>query len=321
MRLVDQIMASSAAIAARDARGILHNLPGPGSRNDLIAQCPLRFVLDESASSQCMDLFLHGPDLLDLDPRAVRLPSSLLWIEWLSNPPYAETPNTRVGVLVESDEGGRSGSLFGFYCDAHGHAVLAPARMEFDLDAELYAPAASPNVFGLRHQGMAGLDRILRHALFHLERQWAAFMRSNAPDRAGHDIQQIGDYIWVFLPFVFAFSTLLNARGALSRRPSDLSRLNAARAKRGRPALLDHIEVRLALGGAGSEVGGGMGNGMRARARLHQVRGHLVQRAGRIFWRSAHMRGDATKIIARRTVSVTGSPPSGRYAEDARRSG
>jgi hypothetical protein len=155
---------------------------------------------------------------------------------------------------------------------------------------------------------------MLRHAMLHIESEWFAFMRGHAPDRAADQVRQLGAYIWIFLPFVFAFSTMLNARGAFSQKPSDLGRLNAARARRGKAPLLDHIEIRLALGERGSEAGGARGQGLRMPARLHQVRGHLVRRGDRIFWRTAHMRGDITRIIASRTVAVTGARAGERIA-------
>ena len=48
------------------------------------------------------------------------------------------------------------------------------------------------------------------------------------------------------------------------------------------------------------------GHATRATARLHLVRGHLVNRNGHLFWRTAHMRGALTKRPVRsRTVMVS----------------
>jgi hypothetical protein len=69
--------------------------------------------------------------------------------------------------------------------------------------------------------------------------------------------------------------------------------------------LLDHIEVSLDLRPRNVERRSGNGISERAPPRLHYVRGHLVQRAGKSFWRSPHLRGDDTRSILSRTVHVT----------------
>jgi hypothetical protein len=46
--------------------------------------------------------------------------------------------------------------------------------------------------------------------------------------------------------------------------------------------------------------------GSRRPARLHHVRGHLVRREDRIFWRMAHLRGQALQGLVRsRTVCLS----------------
>ena len=47
-----------------------------------------------------------------------------------------------------------------------------------------------------------------------------------------------------------------------------------------------------------------MSNERRRASRLHHVRGHLVRRGGKIFWRVPHIRGSARSgVIRQRTVA------------------
>jgi hypothetical protein len=51
---------------------------------------------------------------------------------------------------------------------------------------------------------------------------------------------------------------------------------------------------------AGAEVG------CRRSPRLHHVRGHLVRREDRVFWRTPHLRGSALQGVVRsRTVCLS----------------
>ena len=93
-------------------------------------------------------------------------------------------------------------------------------------------------------------------------------------------------------------------RPGLPRRPLMLERLNKARARSGKAALLEQIEVSAPLlpeyksgGSSGSETS-------RRSRRLHHVRGHLVRRGSKLFWRVPHLRGSA-RIGSIRTRTVT----------------
>jgi hypothetical protein len=83
-----------------------------------------------------------------------------------------------------------------------------------------------------------------------------------------------------------------------------LERLNKARAKCGKAALLDQMEVFAPLlPEYKSEHGGGSGASRRT-CRLHHVRGHLVRRGSTLFWRVPHLRGSA-RAGSLRTRTVT----------------
>jgi hypothetical protein len=110
----------------------------------------------------------------------------------------------------------------------------------------------------------------------------------------------------VDIPMLLAFVLLLSTRSGLPHRTSDYERLNRARQKSGKAALLDHIYLRAPLlpeyiGQQRADL-----HGTRRGPRLHRVRGHLVRRGGSLFWRVPHVRGSARAgSVKSRTVVWT----------------
>src|ERR1700704_584147 len=97
------------------------------------------------------------------------------------------------------------------------------------------------------------------------------------------------------MPMILAFSLLLGARAALATRPVERSRLNKHRSTKNKPPLLDHIEVRCPLIDQVADHSAATASAeFRRGPRLHHVRGHLVRRGYRVFWRTAHVRGRAS---------------------------
>ncbi len=85
-----------------------------------------------------------------------------------------------------------------------------------------------------------------------------------------------------------------------------VARLNRARHKSGRAPLLNHIEVRAPLLPEYAEYRDSESHGARRGPRLHHVRGHLVRRGSRLFWRVPHLRGSARSgMVKSRTVVWT----------------
>ena len=111
--------------------------------------------------------------------------------------------------------------------------------------------------------------------------------------------------IAIDIPVLLAFFLLLATRPGLPRRPLMLERLNRARAKSGKSALLEQIEVFAPLLPQ-YQSGSGCGSTASARSRrLHHVRGHLVRRGSKLFWRVPHLRGSARAGIHSGTRTVT----------------
>jgi hypothetical protein len=157
--------------------------------------------------------------------------------------------------------------------------------------------------------GGAGRADILRRCFrFHYERSWRAYydaasLPSVQTTALNH--HALGT-IAIDIPVVLAFLLLLVSRPALPLRPLMLDRLNRARRKSGKPSLLDQIEVLSPVLPGYRPPAEGLPTGRRHALRLHHVRGHLVRRGGKIFWRVPHLRGNARSgAIKRRTVVWT----------------
>ncbi len=98
--------------------------------------------------------------------------------------------------------------------------------------------------------------------------------------------------------------TLLAAQNAVAHAPEDRSKLNRNRVRRGELPLRDHVVVRMRLSAAERRSSSGSaGTGSGDPRRAHLVRGHFVNRAGKIFWRRSHARGFGS--VPTKTVLVS----------------
>ena len=157
------------------------------------------------------------------------------------------------------------------------------------------------------HGGNAATAALLDHVKFRFDEPWAGYYREAAAD-AAFKSQLINDSIdsiaWD-VPFLIAFLLLLSAKDATRSVPVSRAAINRKRLANGRAPLLDHIEVNACLDAVSTAGSTGDPSG-RHSPRLHQVRGHLVRRRHRIFWRVPHLRGSAIRGAVRsRTVCLS----------------
>jgi hypothetical protein len=154
--------------------------------------------------------------------------------------------------------------------------------------------------------GAGDADILRRCFRFRFERSWQSYyerahLTSVQSTAVSH--HALGT-IAIDIPVLLAFFLLLTTRPSLPRRPLMLERLNMARAKTGKAALLEQVEVFAPLlPKYRSDFGSGSGASRRSR-RLHHVRGHLVRRGSKLFWRVPHLRGSA-RAGCLRTRTVT----------------
>lgn len=262
-----------------------------------------RYVLDNIAANACAELVRSADGLFDPASELLRLPAECFWLEMREEALEAgERPDGgRIGILVQAERNGRAGFLRHFCSRPDGTCLEYPVWTEFDFDVP---PRRSERSFELEHGEYDHLSNFLRHAVVHLDRHWAS---SPATDHVGsrrNPLHIFAEAVWFDLPLIASFAALLNSPGIVATRSSDLHRLNIARARRSRPPLLEHVEVRLVLSGD-QRVSEGAATGHRTPPRLHFVRGHLVHRFGKTFWRASHLRGDTCASVLQKTVRVT----------------
>ncbi|MBY0565451.1 MAG: hypothetical protein K2P58_14875 [Hyphomonadaceae bacterium] len=308
MRLLDQVAQSAEPISVvqQDGRTVL--LPGVDTIAAKLRACPLRFVLSDEVAAVCADLAFAADGLLGSCVDIVRAPSPMLWIEYAQGARSGAggAPNQRIGMLLEcKDAAMRAGAAHIVWESlADLGPELCPIVVEFDFDDPAFADGSGLDARRLpMTQHVGGLfDRVRLQC----NPQWMDYYRAECADepQVQAAIQRNVSMVLGDFPFAAAFCLLTMAGRAFERRMIDHSRLNAARAKKRRPALLSHVELEMAVLDSGAEAQRGNG-GARHAPRLHFVRGHLVRRRNAVFWRSPHLRGDpAQGVIESRTISV-----------------
>jgi hypothetical protein len=308
MRLLDEVAQSVMPLAVDlPGRGRYH-LPGPAASARTLAQCPLRYVLADEVYAQCMHVVRQWPQLLDPRDPLLRLPAEGLWLEWTqpASAIVADEKPQRCGILVTSDADGRRGRMESFWHHADFGPERAQVCTEFDLDNIVDRKRGQGAQFPVSSENCP-IITLQGHAVLRVYDEWLRYFRDtrSAARRMDAVIDACAQQVRLDLPTILAFCRLLRAR-ATDESPVDRGALNHMRARNGNAPLLDHVEVSMKIApeirpGAGLSDRAG-----RAAARLHLVRGHLVNRKGALFWRSAHMRGEPTRLpIRSRTVMVS----------------
>ncbi len=342
MRLADRIaQCRTPLVVEHTIDGSVTELSGPAAYAQFIADCATRYVLSDDLARLCTALaYSKGADRLacaDL----LHVPAHRVWVEWAVAPWQNElalyafpTPRDsarvgRGGVYIQSTAQGRRGLLRAFWAHGDTEMDVLASSMEayFDFDTP---EGKDPEIFDqqLRSSvrvvdGALGDADILRRCFrFRFERSWQEYYeraRLTPPQFAAVTHRSLGS-IAICIPVLLAFFLLLVTRPGLPRRPLMLERLNRARIEAGKPSLLEHIEVFAPLLPEYRANWDRRANGPCRVRRLHHVRGHLVRRGGKLFWRVPHLRGSARAgTIRARTVTWHVEPPtsSGRSADAA----
>jgi hypothetical protein len=297
MRLLDQIAQARQPLQVVEEAGI-RSFPSARDYAAAVTACPTRFVMDQNAADQCFALLESDHGMLSAENSFLRVPMPGFWLEWPC-PPSLDA-GTRTGLLVEADEDGRAGRITTFWEQASGEPVPAQAVVEFDLDGDCIHRAAACEGLVLT----PGLHPLAPNLLFKIDAAWLSHIEQGGITEAQGAIRSIASNLRPGIEFLFVFSALLCERTSFDQQAISLAPLNRHRAKRGKPALLDHVEVKIDLN-AHARYSESRVIGAREAARLHHVRGHMVDRGGALFWRRSHLRGDATRLVSSRTVSVT----------------
>jgi len=220
----------------------------------------------------------------------------------------------RTGVLIAADPTGRAGTMRTFWSMQNEQVYSAALLTDFNLD-RVVRPALDISAvfsgapFGVVIPMEAALDELLSHVCFRLDPAWANYYRTaDLTERQQLLVLREALGTMAFdMPMILALFLLFAAKDGLQRRAADLERLNRARQRSGKRALLDHIEVRAPIAVGYQCPASPAANGNRRRSpRLHHVRGHIARRGDKVFWRLPHLRGSARLGVVRsRTVQLS----------------
>lgn len=304
-------------------------LGGAGDLAPRIAECPLRFVLADELTHASAELAFADGDRLASCLDLIRIPAPLLWVEWSDSihqqvisecgtvtEPDPNAAGRQVGVLIQATPQGRSGIARTFWSvsnlNGECEAQLSPVETHINLDNRFEATG----VQGMFRGGHAtitdtqddAMADLLGHIQFRFDKRWSKYYTDAMRDDAAREkvARRCLAAVAYDVPLLLAFFLLLNAKGATRPVPIQRNQLNRKRLALCRTPLLDHIEVHASLPDRTSaREDDADGSGSRRPARLHHVRGHLVRREDRIFWRMAHLRGHALQGFVRsRTVCL-----------------
>lgn len=190
---------------------------------------------------------------------------------------------------------------------------MSPLETLIDLD-DRFEPTVDPDAMlrgdyaSVTHGGDIAVADLLERVRFRFDEKWLKYYGATTPDPGERQRIACASLASVAhdIPLLLAFFLLLNANGATRRIPVARGILNRKRLERDRAPLLDHVEVHAYLPEFSAVQGECAMNGSRRSPRLHHVRGHLVRREDRVFWRTPHLRGSALQGVVRsRTVCLS----------------
>ena len=227
--------------------------------------------------------------MMRCDNALLRSPAPRLWIEWCED--------RRIGLLVGSDDSGRCGTIEVFWEQSEGEPVLAQATLAFGFDGNVPPLPPATREFGLR----ANEHPLAEHLRFRFASPWVDHLQRSGAANARLAFVRIAAEVLRDAAMLFAFSPLLLHRPEIEAAPVTMAQVNRARLRHGRSPLLDHLDVSLTLDGRRRP--GHMHRESCRPARLHFVRGHMVHRADKTFWRRSHLRGESLSVVSR-TVHV-----------------
>lgn len=308
MLLCDQVAQSCGVVRIQGDNGAIYSMSGAATCADAVRTCATRYILEETVADNCHILAGCQADLLALTLKDLLSPHQIFWIEWQEPRRGPGASGTqKVGILVEAEDGGERGRLRSFW-EQDGAPEMGQGWFEFDFRHEISCGVRrqSGGLDSLSPTRLSNLDSLFRHASFNVAPEWLAFVYDNcrSPQQLLTNFRGLFRAQWTDFLLFCGFVYLLNQERVLSTAKSDPAPLNRRRARSGVAPLLDHVQVRMCLDGDGSRSEQGP-QSHRAGPRLHQVRGHLVRRMGKIFWRSCHLRGDPfSPMASTRTILV-----------------
>lgn len=286
---------------------------------------PPRYVLDKNATMIATELSLGRPKVLNDIVHRTIVPYSQMWVEWEDSArkilrerfrqhemldiirPYP----ARMGFFIETDPKNLRRGKVTWAWSAKDNAVdlpnVSPVTAHFDLDADLgldpqlrQHPLTIAEPWRDNPEQYTALHKIWHTVRHHFEEQAYPFALTQF-DRDLIYADVVGEYLMVFLVLLL----LTSARKAVELRPVDLSRLNKARAKAKKTALLNHHIVHLYYGDRNQKSTPVMARGplgySRKSPRVHLVSSYPAVRAGKPTIVMGHPRGYGSSGVSRTT--------------------
>ncbi len=331
MRLLDQVAQSNTPLSLVLDRAPLNPIAvtGPDYYSRHVADCPLRYVLDDDLTRAAARLAFTDGDRLASCLDLVRIPATRIWIEWsdeVHKQVIFETGSAasldsdargrRAGVFIQATSCGRAGIARTFWSDTPGthesRVCLSPIETHLDL-RDVREVSAEPGDLLRGDLGRVSdeidpaMDALLDCARFRFDDRWAGYYREAARTDDSKRAAINGSLAAVVrdVPLLLGLFLLLDVHDATTSIRIVRDSVNQKRRHHGRPPLLDHVEVRASLERLPTAQEPGNTHGERGAPRFHHVRGHLVRRGSLVFWRSPHMRGRVSLgTIRTRTVCL-----------------
>ena len=274
-----------------------------------------KFVLDRSLAAAADAI---EAEQIEKVLSSCRVPFQNVWIECLQadRPKFAAAPLAggreamgitdltqltpirkikRIGMLIKTNPDSRSrfvASLIWSFPDDYCNASLMMLRADLEKLTDPGQPDELSN-------HLLSLPSPYYLKLFELV--------SKANDGAGLDFEQSAAFRqvmkeamadWAHEPqFWLGVLALLNCRNVAETKTVDVSGVNRARAKRGRPLFAEHKILTLRLPAARRAASSGNADADRAAMRGHFVRGHFKERKTGLFYWSDFARGDMSRMI------------------------
>jgi hypothetical protein len=327
MFLSDRLARSSTPFLVKDGRGVVWSLDNTANWANPVAQCPIRYVLQDELVRLCSELAYSKGARAVQCADLLHAPADTFWMEWCSEPwhrgllQYGFRLNDdcqwkgRRGVYVRASSDGRRGLMRTFWTQDKDAEVLASSiEAYFDFDTASGEEPLQPDMRVSEVRGVVDDERpeddvLARCFRFRHEKTWAEYYARPEVTSSQREVvwQRTLGTVASDVPMLLTLFLLLAARVSLPRRLLSRERLNRARHRAGKPSLLEHVEVCAPLLPEFREQPlDGEPTLCRRGPRLHHVRGHLVRRGSQIFWRVPHLRGNARwGAVRSRTVVWT----------------
>jgi hypothetical protein len=338
MRLVDRIIqCRTPFIVANDLTGVQTHLSGAMQAAADLQRCPIRYVFDDALTTLCTDLaYSKGTTVLSCTD-LIRVPAETIWVEWCDRPwqaalnrnelalPIDDPPlSGRYGLFVRSSSDGLRGVIRSYWssgeADTDLYASATQARFYLDHEEPAHCTAMDTPTVRIFAQLMDPEGILSRCFHFEFEDSWGRYYQQEALSALAQQriLHQSIGCVALAVPVLLAFLLLLATRAGLPQRVAPLERLNRARAKLGRAPLADHIEVGAPLLPEYRTRKAEGTSGVRRAPRWHHVRGHLVRRNDRLFWRMPHVRGKTSAGLLKSRTVVWRLDPAQRRERSSR---